>query len=170
VEKNNRSVLYRYCSYCGQRFEDEMPWPRVCPACGKTTFLNPLPVTVVLIPVDDGILAIRRAIPPHRGMLALPGGYINLGETWQQAGAREVLEETGIILRKSEIALFDVCSASDDTLLVFGITVPRRLVDLPAFRSDAETSEWVVIDDVQQLAWALHRQAAEKFFRQRIQG
>src|SRR6476659_9743246 len=51
------------------------------------SWANPLPVSVVLVPVDGGLLLVRRAIPPV-GQLALPGGYINLGESWEEAGAR----------------------------------------------------------------------------------
>jgi len=39
-----------------------------------------------LIPVHDGLLFVRRGIEPRKGKLALPGGFINLGETWQEAG------------------------------------------------------------------------------------
>jgi ADP-ribose pyrophosphatase YjhB (NUDIX family) len=45
------------------------------------------------------VLLVRRNIEPQIGQLALPGGYMNLGETWQQAGARELFEETGTIIR-----------------------------------------------------------------------
>ncbi len=60
------------------------------------SFLNPLPVAVMLVPAAGGLVVIRRGIEPAKGLLALPGGYINLGESWQQAAARELFEETGI--------------------------------------------------------------------------
>jgi 8-oxo-dGTP pyrophosphatase MutT (NUDIX family) len=40
---------------------------------------------------------VRRAIPPARDTLALPGGFIDYGESWQNAAARELREETGIV-------------------------------------------------------------------------
>jgi NADH pyrophosphatase NudC (nudix superfamily) len=87
---------HSHCSYCGHPFEAKQVWPRLCAACGHTLFVNPLPVSVVLLPVDAGLLVVRHNIAPQLGRLALPGGYINRGESWQQAGARELLEETGI--------------------------------------------------------------------------
>ena len=60
-----------------------------CPTCGS--WRNPAPVSVLVVPANDGVLVIRRNIPPV-GKLALPGGFIDLGETWQQAGAREAHE------------------------------------------------------------------------------
>ncbi|HET9221798.1 MAG TPA: NUDIX domain-containing protein, partial [Roseiflexaceae bacterium] len=99
---------HSHCSYCGAAFAEGQPWPRLCAACGNTTYLNPTPVAVVLLPVDDGLLLVRRAIPPHVGKLALPGGYVNLDETWQEAGAREVLEETGVVIDPQEIREYRV--------------------------------------------------------------
>ncbi|HND22217.1 MAG TPA: NUDIX domain-containing protein, partial [Acidobacteriota bacterium] len=102
-----------HCSFCGAPFADDQPWPRVCGNCHNITFRNPIPVAVVLVPVESGLLMIRRGIEPRKGMLALPGGYVNFGESWQQAAAREVLEETGLPLDPAEISLFDVISAPD---------------------------------------------------------
>ncbi|MFM8323207.1 MAG: NUDIX domain-containing protein [Chloroflexota bacterium] len=155
-----------HCSYCGSAFVEGQPWPRVCRACGLTTFQNPLPVSVVLLPVDGGLLAVRRAIPPHQGCLALPGGYINLGESWQEAGARELFEETGVNIDPGELQAFDVSSAPDGTLLVFGLAQPRRLPDLPAFAGDHESSERVVVRAAEALAFALHARAAERWLQQ----
>ena len=69
-----------HCSYCGAAFADAQPWPRTCTTCKETSFTNPLPVAVVLVPVGAGLLAVRRAIPPGRGQLALPGGYCSSHE------------------------------------------------------------------------------------------
>jgi ADP-ribose pyrophosphatase YjhB (NUDIX family) len=154
-----------HCSYCGQLYDDPSSYPLTCKKCGQITFLNPTPVAVVLLPVDAGLLAIRRSIEPHKGSLALPGGYINLGETWQQAAVREVLEESGIQLDPSELTPFDVQSAPDDTLLVYTLALARKSSQLPRFRSNPETSEWVVIDHPGALAFPLHLLAAQKFFK-----
>src|SRR5690242_3203089 len=85
-----------HCSYCGERFNETQAWPKRCWKCGNRSYLNPTPVSVVLLPVEDGVLAVRRTILPQQGMLALPGGFVDLKETWQEAGAREVQEETGL--------------------------------------------------------------------------
>src|SRR5690242_7398215 len=92
-----------HCSYCGAAFDEDQPWPRLCANCGHRSYLNPAPVSVVLVPVDDGLLVVRRGIMPRQGMLALPGGFINAGESWQEAGAREVREETGVELEPATI-------------------------------------------------------------------
>lgn len=57
--------------------------------------------TVVCMMMRDGngkIVAVRRNNEPGRGLLGLPGGYHMRGETWQEAGARELFEETGFVV------------------------------------------------------------------------
>src|SRR5512134_771964 len=116
-----RSGRNAHCSYCGARYDEQQPWPRTCASCGVESYLNPAPVAVMLVPVDGGLLTVRRAIPPRIGELALPGGFINLGETWQQAAARELLEETGVVVDPGAIGLHTVLSPPDGAfVLVFG--------------------------------------------------
>lgn len=158
VEKN------RYCSFCGSPFEADQSWPRECSSCGQITYLNPAPVCVVFAPVDGGLLAIRRANLPHRGRLALPGGYINLGESWRQAGARELFEETGLEIDPAEIQLFDLLDAPDGSLIIFGLAASRLQSDLPAFLPNPEASERVVIHKADELAFHVYVAAAQKYF------
>jgi len=153
-----------HCSFCGAPFDEAAPWPRRCTACGETTYRNPVPVAVLLVPVDGGLLVVRRAIPPHRGALALPGGYINHGETWQQAGARELLEETGILIEPHTVADFKTRSAPDGTLLVFGVAPAQRITDLPTFAPRDEVSERLILYAPMELAFSLHTDAMRAWF------
>lgn len=158
MEKNS------HCSYCGARFGPAAPWPRRCAACGNTSYLNPLPVAVVLQPVDDGLLAIRRAIPPV-GRLALPGGFIDAGESWQHAAARELREETGVVIGPSTLREARVLSAPDGTLLVFGLAPPLDSAALPPFTPTAETSERVVLRGAtDEMAFPLHAHVVQEYF------
>lgn len=52
---------------------------------------------------DKRVLAIRRNTNPGKGLWALPGGYHMRGETWQEAGSRELREETGYVAEPSSI-------------------------------------------------------------------
>jgi 8-oxo-dGTP diphosphatase len=86
---------FSHCSYCGARYARPAGWPRRCAACGNVSYRNPLPVAVRVVPVEDlGVLMVRRV--DHPAGLALPSGYIEFGECWQDAAARELVEETGI--------------------------------------------------------------------------
>lgn len=159
--------LHTHCSYCGAPYAAEQPWPRVCAACSNTTYRNPLPVAVLILPVDGGVLTVRRAIPPRQGQLALPGGFIDHGEAWQAAAVRELREEAGIVIAAHEVALFDVHSAPDGTVLIFGVVPQRRVIDLPPFMPNTEVSECVVLTQPEPLAFPLHTRVVERWFSKR---
>ena len=152
-----------HCSYCGTRYDPNRPWPRKCRACGNTSYLNPIPVAVVLLPVATGIVVIRRNIEPQKGTLTLPGGYIDRGETWQEAAQRELLEETGIDIAASGLRLYGVENGLDDTLVVFGLAPPQPLEILKPFSSE-ETQEVVLIDRPIELGFTMHTRAVGRYF------
>ncbi len=154
-----------HCSYCGTKYEDITI--RKCANCGRTSYLNPTPVAVLLLPVDDGVLVVRRAIEPRKGLLALPGGFIDLKESWQEAAARELMEETGFTVDPAEIEDFRVLSAPDGTLLVFGLAKPRTFAELPPFVTNSESEEIVILTQPETLAFSLHTQVLEEYFARR---
>ncbi len=164
--------MYRqhsFCSFCGHPFAEYQSWPRVCAHCGSTTYRNPLPVVLLLQPVDDGLLLIRRADYPRRGQLALPGGFIEMGERWQDAAARELAEEAGVEVDPALIGDFAVRSTPDGYLLVFGIGPQLRSEDLPVFLPNSEAAERVIIVTPTDLAFPLHTEMVARFFTQRRQ-
>jgi 8-oxo-dGTP pyrophosphatase MutT (NUDIX family) len=153
-----------HCSWCGGRFADAQPWPRTCAGCGEVSYLNPLPVAVLLLPVGEGLLGVRRAVPPGVGKLALPGGFIEHGESWQDACARELHEETGLAIDAGELRLLTVRSAPEGYLLVFGLAPRRSPAELPPFAPTPEVSECVVLKGPEELAFPLHTEVVRGYF------
>ena len=153
-----------YCSYCGEAFTTAPTYPRQCQNCNSVTYVNPLPVAVVLLPIEGGLLTVRRNIEPKKGMLALPGGFIEVGESWQKAASRELFEETGFEVSPEEIALFDVHSAPDGMVLIFGIANTQKNYVLSGFESNQESSELMLITGPVELAFPLHNQVVKKYF------
>jgi ADP-ribose pyrophosphatase YjhB (NUDIX family) len=137
------TMLHAHCSYCGSRFAEGQAWPRACAACGNVSYVNPLPVAVAVVPVDDGVLLVRRGIAPV-GKVALPGGFIDRGETWQEAVARELREETAIVIDPTTVREHRVLSASAGFLLVFGLVPALRAADLPPFVASDEATERLI--------------------------
>jgi ADP-ribose pyrophosphatase YjhB (NUDIX family) len=154
-----------HCSFCGTRFPDE-PWPRKCHACGQTSYLNPLPVVVALLPIAGGLVGVRRNIEPKKGTLTLPGGYVDLNETWQEGAVRELREETGIVIGAGDIQLYDVQNGLDDTLVIFGLATPLPIDRLKPFQS-RETQEVTLIDRPMELGWPNHTLIVARYFAER---
>lgn len=148
-----------FCASCGVPVAES--WPRRC-AGGHVAYRNPVPVAVLLLPADGGLLAIRRDIDPGRGRLALPGGFVEYGESWQEAAARECAEEAGVAVDPAGITLFDAVSAPDGTLLVFGTAPPAT--ELPASAATEEATGWEVLRGPAELAFPLHTAAAARYF------
>jgi 8-oxo-dGTP diphosphatase len=57
---------------------------------------TPMLAADALILFDGGIVLIRRENPPYQGYYALPGGFVEVGETVEEAARREAKEETGL--------------------------------------------------------------------------
>ena len=68
----------------------------ICPVCGYIIerHKNPYPTVDVIVEIDGKVLLIRRKNPPYGW--ALPGGFIEYGESAEEAAVREIREETGI--------------------------------------------------------------------------
>ena len=68
----------------------------LCPHCGKAVvkYRNPFPTVDIIIEVEKGIVLIRRKNPPYGW--ALPGGFVDYGESLESAAIREAREETSL--------------------------------------------------------------------------
>lgn len=151
------------CSHCGTRYPDTEKWPITCRKCGSTNYLNPIPVVVLLVPVGDGLVVARRNIEPQKGTLVLPGGYLDIGETWQEGAVRELYEETGIRVSADDIILYDVRNGLDNTLVIGGLARKQPISCLKPF-SSYETQEIALIEEPSELGFPLHNLWVRRYF------
>jgi ADP-ribose pyrophosphatase YjhB (NUDIX family) len=114
----------RYCHHCGgaltRRYvKAEKTRRHVCDRCLAITYLNPK-VVAGLIPVmpDGRVVLLRRNIEPAFGQWTYPAGFMELGETVEQAAVRETLEEIGVgVGRTRFVGLYSYADAGVVTLV-----------------------------------------------------
>jgi 8-oxo-dGTP diphosphatase len=130
----------RYCPRCGAEATIAYPRSITCASCGYAAFYNPKPVACA-IPADDAnrVILLRRGFDPGKDLWTFPGGFVDLGESVEQAAHREVDEELGISIELH--GLVGVYSRAQErvVLVVYGaraLGAPRRTpeaIDVRAF-------------------------------------
>lgn len=67
-----------------------------CSDCGRVIYSDPKVAVAAIVPMDGGVLLLKRGIEPQMGMWSFPSGYVDRGEKLERALEREVLEECGL--------------------------------------------------------------------------
>ncbi|MNR88541.1 NUDIX domain protein [compost metagenome] len=138
----------------------------------KFSNYNPPTVMVPLIPIQDGILVIRRALPHGYGKICLPGGFQEMGDSWRKTLKKETHEESGI-QTDDNWKIFDYESIEGDTKnLLFASYegpepefTPWTETQLAA-QDPRETLEVLLWNPDSNEEWAFpaHEAAARKFY------
>ena len=133
-----------FCVRCGgplaQRvIEAERRLRAVCERCGFIAFCNPRVLVSTLVAVAYEVLLCRRAVAPAAGCWALPGGFLECGESLEQAAARETFEETGVRLDPRQLHLHAVSSLPDINEVYIGFV--GQLSSRPTLSCGAECSD-----------------------------
>ncbi len=99
-------MIARYCLRCGAPLAEGVRFGKsrkYCRYCGYTHFNEPKVAVSALLSHRGCVLLVRRAVPPRLGYWALPAGYMEADELPEEALAREVLEETGLEARATQL-------------------------------------------------------------------
>lgn len=143
------SALFKHCPRCAAARQSEADAVRfVCDACGFAYYYNvAVSAAVLILDAEGHALFIRRARDPGRGKLAMPGGFVDRGETAEAAAMREVREEAGVKLRGVEFL------ASFPNLYTYR-SVEYPVLDL-FFTARVLAREASPLDDVTEVVWTL---------------
>jgi mutator protein MutT len=139
--------LLKFCPRCGREQIASAKNPFQCPFCGHTQFFNPAAaVAAILLRPDGCALFLRRARDPGKGKLGLPGGFVDIGETAENALRREIREEVNL-----EVAELEFLCTLTNEYHYKGITYP--VLDLFFVTHAAPILEAAALDGVESFAW-----------------
>ena len=138
---------FRCCPRCGTALAAPGACPLVCAACGFAYYFNPTVSSAAILLRGDGqALFIRRGHEPGLGRLAFAGGFVDAGETPEEALRREVREEVGV-----ELATIDYLGSQPNTYGYRGVTY--HVVDLVFVATLAAGSAPRELDGVAAIEW-----------------
>ncbi|HEY1173159.1 MAG TPA: NUDIX domain-containing protein [Verrucomicrobiae bacterium] len=136
--------LVKYCPRCGHP-GGAPAIPFKCTSCQLTLFFNPTVSASAFVVLADGhLLLIRRAKNPGKGLLGTIGGFVDRGETAEEALRREIREEVHL-----EVDTIEYLTSSTNNYVYGGITYP--VLDLFFICRAAPASQPQVGDGVDSL-------------------
>ena len=154
-----------YCSTCNtknQFSEIEGAIRYHCPKCKAIHYQNPKPTATLICIQNKKILLVKRAFEPAKGTWSLPGGFIELGETPEDAATRELKEETN--LNGEVIKLLGHCSHFNSVfgdILLIGMEMKINNWDSLMPGDDADGADFFEVENCPKLAFECH----EKIFK-----
>ena len=113
-----------------------------CSDCGRTIWNDPKLAGAAIVPIDDGIVMVQRAIEPAIGRWSFPSGYVNRGEKVERAVEREVLEECGLQTTVEQLVGLYSEDGNDIVLAVYQVRVTGGRLQV----GDHETLDVQVVD------------------------
>jgi len=161
----------RFCPYCGQRVIEKPFGTKVhsyCSQCDRIHYDNPFPAVAILVRNQKNqLLLVKRSVEPAKGRWCLPGGFIEVGESIEEAVLRELEEETGL---KGEVEglveFFSQTSPYYGALLIFGYRVNIQGGKLRA-GDDAEEVGYFDLAVLPPIAFLSHQRLIEQEYHRK---
>ncbi|MFN3212609.1 MAG: NAD(+) diphosphatase [Henriciella sp.] len=145
-----------FCSKCGAPSEvTEAGWKRVCPSCGAEHFPRTDPVAIMLAVKDDKCLLGRQAGWPA-GFWSALAGFVEPGETLEQAAARELEEEAGIKADPASAEYLFCQPWPFPSSLMVGIILEAQTTEVSVERDELEAARWITREEARQVLAGTH--------------
>jgi 8-oxo-dGTP diphosphatase len=102
------AIEYRFCPRCGgklgwEKIKPIEPERLVCRSCAFIFYLDPKVVAGTLFTIDKSVVLLRRGVEPAMGKWVFPGGYVDRGESVEEAAIRETKEESQLEVKLSSL-------------------------------------------------------------------
>ena len=144
------TTFFKFCPNCGlQNFEYTNNFKFNCHACDFVLYHNIAAAVAIVFTFEDKLLFTVRNVDPDKGKLDLPGGFIDPGETAEQAACREINEEIGLAILPSDLKY--ITTAPNNYLYK---NVAYRTMDI-IYECQLETSTIDIFakDEIKELIW-----------------
>ncbi len=177
---NNRPAqriedAFAFCPRCATPNAELGSIPFRCRGCGLSIYFGPVAAVGALIVDEEGrLLLVRRARDPGKHLWGLPGGFVDHGETAEQALAREVLEETQLTLVHHELLTtgpnrYTHTGATADVLDLFFVCRVSSTQSVRLAPSELCEYRWCIPDAeiLDNMAFPSNRRAVELWLAQR---
>lgn len=139
---------FEYCPKCGANtFVERNEKAKQCTSCGFVYYFNPSSAVACFIRNAAGeVLLVRRAKDPAKGTLDLPGGFVDMHESAEEAARREVKEETRLDISECRYLfsipnLYMYCSFEVHTVDMF---FECHVEDFAGVRAEDDAAEIVI--------------------------
>lgn len=145
-----------FCAKCGAKSEvTEAGWKRVCPSCGAEHFPRTDPVAIMLAVKDDKCLLGRQASWPA-GFWSALAGFVEPGETLEQAAARELEEEAGIKADPASAEYLFCQPWPFPSSLMVGIILEAQTTEVSVEQDELEAARWITREEARQVLAGTH--------------
>ena len=147
---------HRFCSKCGAESEiAEAGWKRVCPSCGAEHFPRTDPVAIMPAVKGDKCLLGRQASWPA-GFWSALAGFVEPGETVEQAATRELEEEAGIKADPAKAEYLFCQPWPFPSSLMVGIIVEAETTEVSVEQDELEAARWITREEARQVLAGTH--------------